>query len=162
ERTLTLEDFRRLAAAVRALGDDDFAVREKASRDLVRAGRPALALLRPALDDPDAEVGRRARACVAEIEQTATSAARAVAAARLLAERPPPGAVETLLAYLPFADDEDVEDAVLDALLDLALKDGRAHDAAETAAADPRRGPRLAAAHVLGQATVPAQRRLAH
>jgi HEAT repeat protein len=161
DRTLSPEDSRRLAAAVKGLGDDDFAVREKASRDLVRAGRPALALLRPAADDPDLEVSRRARTCIAEIEQPGVSA-RAVAAARLLAERRPAGAVETLLAFLPFADDEPVEDAVCDALLALALKDGRADAAVADAAADPGRGRRLAAAHVLGRATVPEQRRLAH
>jgi hypothetical protein len=161
DRTLSPEDVKRLSAAVRQLGDEDFAVREKASRDLVRAGRPALAVLRTAADDSDFEVSRRARACIEEIDNPGF-AARGVAAARLLAVRKPPGAVETLLAFLPFADEESVEDAVLDTLLVLGMKDGRADAAVAAAATASERARRMAAAHVLGRATVPEQRRMAH
>src|SRR4051812_19127914 len=48
DRPLSEADRARLADAVRRLGDDDFEAREKASAELVRAGRTALPLLRDA------------------------------------------------------------------------------------------------------------------
>jgi hypothetical protein len=50
-----------IADAVRRLGDEDFAVREKASRFLWSAGRAAEPALRVAVGQGDAEVARRAR-----------------------------------------------------------------------------------------------------
>src|SRR5262249_12447334 len=63
-RTLTPADQQRLTAAVRKLGDDDYQVREKATAELVAAGRLAFAYLRPALMSTDAEVASRARRCI--------------------------------------------------------------------------------------------------
>src|ERR1700682_5142916 len=44
---------------VRLLGSADYQKRDRASRDLVAIGRPALARLRLARKDPDMEVSRR-------------------------------------------------------------------------------------------------------
>src|SRR5947209_2794284 len=63
KRSLSEADQQRLAATVRQLADPDFAVREKASADLVAAGRLAVPLLKAVLEDPDAEVVRRAGYC---------------------------------------------------------------------------------------------------
>src|SRR5438067_1358347 len=71
ERTLTPTDRKKLADAVRRLGDDDFETRQKAENDLLRAGRRALPALRPALLDADAERAHRAARCVEEIESDA-------------------------------------------------------------------------------------------
>src|SRR5262245_57843411 len=68
KRTPNEEERKRLVVAIRQLGDDDFDTREQASRDLIAAGRASLPLLRPALKTDDAEVTRRARMCVDEIE----------------------------------------------------------------------------------------------
>jgi HEAT repeat protein len=51
------------------------------------------------------------------------------ATARLLAFRKPPGAAQTLLAYLPFADDEMQTEEIESALVALALHDHRPNDA---------------------------------
>src|SRR5436309_15616683 len=51
----------RLSEAVGRLGNRSFAVRERASKALVAAGRPALPFLRPAVGDSDLEVSRRAQ-----------------------------------------------------------------------------------------------------
>src|SRR5690349_8841592 len=50
-RTPKPDDQRRLERAVKHLGDDDFAAREAATRELIAAGRAALPFLRPALAD---------------------------------------------------------------------------------------------------------------
>src|SRR5437879_3003928 len=59
-RTLTPAAQEKLTNAVRKLGDDSFEVRERASADLVAAGRLAFAYLKPALMAPDPEVAMRA------------------------------------------------------------------------------------------------------
>src|SRR5205823_2474068 len=100
----------RLRAAVRRLGDTSFPVRERASADLLAAGRRALPYLRPATTDPDLEVRRRARRCLEQIGG-GPDAACPTAVLRLLADRRPPGAAAVVLAYLPFAEDEAIEEA---------------------------------------------------
>ncbi len=59
---LTKPSEREVARWIKELGDNDFAVREKASRQLWLAGQAAEAALEKALQDSDAEVVRRARA----------------------------------------------------------------------------------------------------
>src|SRR5438128_2544271 len=78
-------------------------------------GLPAVGLLRQAERDPDVEIVRRAERCLQRIEKVPSTALSA-AAARLVARRPPEGAAEVLLNYLPLADDETVADEVRDAL----------------------------------------------
>src|SRR5262249_34360037 len=69
ERTLNEDQKARLADLIKKLGDDEFEVREKASADLVKAGRLALPLLKPAVRDRDAEIARRAGDCLRQIEK---------------------------------------------------------------------------------------------
>jgi hypothetical protein len=140
-----------LADLVKKLGDEDFAVREKASTDLIAAGRPALPLLRAAAEDADVERARRATQCLQAIDAGADAMLTA-AAARVLAERRPDGAVPALLAYVPFADDEHSEAAVLDALAARAVRQGRPDAALLAALDDKGPGRRAAAAFVLGKA----------
>jgi hypothetical protein len=156
ERTPTAEDAARLADAVRRLGDDDFDAREKASEELIRAGRKALPFLKPAERDKDPERARRVAQCLHEIESGA-EINRIVAAARVLQERRPAGAAPVLLAYVPAAADEGVEQALLRALLAAGVKDGEPDAALEKALTDKDLLRRAAAAYVLGRA-VPGQR----
>jgi outer membrane protein assembly factor BamB len=156
--TLSDEDQERLAAAVRQLGAGEFEEREKASGQLVGAGRVALPFLRPALHDADLEVARRARRCLEEIERGPTLSLMAQAA-RLLAERRPAGAVPVLLAYLPCIDDDAVEEAFFAALDAVGMPGGKPDPALATALGDRHPVRRAAAAHVLGQAGAAAVRR---
>jgi hypothetical protein len=160
QRSLTGDDEQRLQELVRQLGSKRFAAREKASRELVQRGTPALKVLRPALTDPDREIARRAEACIATIEEGPGPALPA-AAARLLARRAPAGAVAALLTYLPFADDAMVEQEVLTALVALGARPGKV-DVALTEALNTRSSVRRAAAgYVLGRHPEKAQREAA-
>ncbi len=158
ERTPTAEDDKRLRALVRQLGDEQFAVREKATKELVRRGLPAVPLLRQAQRDPDAEVARRAAQCLEEIA-AGPGPNLPIVAARLLVRRAPPETAATLLAFLPFADDEIVEDAVRGSLAVLAATTEKADPALVSALADGAASRRAAAAYALGQLRDPAVRK---
>ena len=107
QRTVGENDRQRIEALIRQLGDPAYAVRERASAELSASGLPAIGPLRQALNDADVEVVRRAERCLERIEKVPSTALSA-AAARLIAQRKPAGAVGALLAYLPVADDETV------------------------------------------------------
>jgi hypothetical protein len=156
KQTPTAAERARLTQLIKRLGDPSFRVREKASRDLVKAGRPALPYLRPAADGPDLETSRRARRCVAAVEARWGQAVPA-AAARTLAHRRPPGALAALLAYLPQAD-PDLEDEFFAALADLGLRDGRADPLLVAALRDEQPVRRRAAALVVGRSADARQR----
>ncbi len=149
-RTPTTEDEKRLHDLVRQLGDRRFAAREKASRELVERGVPALGLLRDVLNDPDREIARRAAICIAEIERGPGPALPA-AAARVLARRAPAEAVAVLLAYLPFADDANVTEEVLAALVAVGTRPGKVDPALTAALKDTASVRRAAAGYTLGR-----------
>ena len=156
KRTLSDDDRRTMARLVRQLGSRSFAQREAASRRLEAWGPPALAFLTPARLSRDIEVARRAERCIEEIGKGPGPALPA-AAARLLALHKSSEAVAVLLGYLPYADDESVREAVLEALLTLAdNKDRQAP--LRPALADALPLKRAAAGYVLGRSRDKAQR----
>lgn len=150
KRTLSDHDRKRFAVLIEQLGDDQFEKREEASQELTKYGTPVLPLLRKAVKHPDAEIRRRAVACIEDIDQ-GPKTTLPIACAHLLAVRRPADAVPVLFAYLPHADDEEVEQAVLDALT--MLNNGRAQPetALVTALKDDLPIKRAAAAYVLGR-----------
>jgi HEAT repeat protein len=151
-RTVVAEgaDRTRIALLVRRLGDELFAVRERAARELIATGPPAIPLLQKAGEHPDLEVKRLADACLAAIE-TSPGSALPAAVVRLLQHRPVEGGCAALLAFLPFAGDATVEEEILLALPVVGLRGGRCELSLRAAltATDPQR--RSAAAFVLGQ-----------
>jgi HEAT repeat protein len=157
KRTALATNRGRLADLVRRLGDKSFRVREQASADLINAGPPALAALRQARQAPDAEVRRRAEQCAKTIEK-GSGAALAAAAARLLRTDPPAGACGVLLGYLPFAEDETVEEEVLGTLLIQGVRDGKTDPALAEALRERDPARRAAAALVVGRSGDAGQR----
>jgi HEAT repeat protein len=151
ERSLDEDERAQMAQLVKQLGDTDFDKREEASKKFVARGRVSLPFLRPALKDNDPEIARRAQACIEEISG-GPGPALPCAAVRHLVRKKPDGAVEMLLRYAPFADDESVEDEVLNALRALALRDGKAVDAVVAALKDKQAPRRAAAAFVVAAA----------
>ncbi|MGH7171495.1 MAG: HEAT repeat domain-containing protein, partial [Gemmataceae bacterium] len=123
KHTLTPDKSRKIESLIAKLGNDEFDVREEASRQLRTFGRLVLPQLHQARKHPDAETARRAKVLIEDIER-AEDARLPLAALRLLAVRKPAGAVEALLAYLPFADDEMREDEVRKSLIVLARSEG--------------------------------------
>jgi HEAT repeat protein len=150
-RTLSAEDQKRLAAAIPLLGDESYTTREKATRELIAAGRFAVPYIKPALKSDDPETVRRAERCLSAIDQ-APYASLMTAAAHVASHRRPEGASEAMLACLPWVEDEAVEEALFDALLKTAQKENAADAALTAAATDREPARRAAAAFVLGQA----------
>jgi hypothetical protein len=151
DHVITDAEREKLVKAIAELGDDSFDVRERAEEKLIKAGPMAFALLMAAQNSRDPEVASRARTCLEKLDH-ASDGQRTIAAARLLAHRNPKGASATLLEYVPFADDEYMQDAIFAALAKVCLKDGKADDMIRTAAESKVAVRRSAAAYVLSRA----------
>ncbi len=154
QRTLSDAECRQIGELIRQLGADDFDRREKAMEELCKIGVRAAPLLRTARSDPDAEIAHRAGRCLATLG--APDVALPMAALRLIARRRPDGAVSVLLAFLPFAADEGVEEEVFSTLLALT-PEGKADPVLDAALTDRSALKRAAAAHVLGRKGDPSQ-----
>lgn len=158
KRTLTEDDQEKVRKLIRNLGSRNFRVREDSSTELIARGPVALDLLKESLKDGDLEIVRRATCCIQRIVEKDVPSEVVAAAVRLLAERKPPAAVETLLAYLPAADNDTVADEMRNALTVLAVRDGKTDKAliaALSAKSPVRRG---SAAVALTRAKVKEQR----
>src|SRR6516225_6524228 len=149
-RTMTPAVRVEILALIKQLGDNSFAVRQKASAALVAKGAVALPLLRTAVRDSDIEVGRRASACARRIDEKDYDASVLAAAMRVLGAAKPPGTAEVLLAFLPFADDEMLADEVRTSLAAAALQGGKPDPVLIAALADPLAVKRAAAGAALG------------
>jgi hypothetical protein len=157
-RTLSKKKLSHLEEVAQQLGSDSFQVREHASAELIRVGQPAVPFLRPLLTSPDLEVRRRAQHCVDTIVRGSASVLTS-AVIRLLVPRHPPDAVEVLLAFAPFADDEQVEEELRLALTALGQSKGQALPAVVAALHDPLAARRALACHVVGQSSDRDQRK---
>jgi HEAT repeat protein len=135
-------------ALVKKLGDDAFAVREKATADLTALGPVALPLLRMAAKDKDPEVSRRAVQCLQQIGEEGSKNAVA-AAVRLAAVRRPEGTAGVLLDLLPGAD--EALTAEIKAALFALAPDGKPDGVLVRALEDRDPARRGAAAAVLGK-----------
>lgn len=148
EHTLTSEGRVKIAGLIAKLSSEDFTVRENASKELFALGRISLPQLREAAQSKDAETARRAKQLIDRIEHDPIHHMPA-AAVRLLAVRKPAGAVEALLAYLPFAEEETLALDVRKSLTALARLDGKPHPALLRALEDGNPALRSTAGEVL-------------
>ena len=139
-----------ILALIKKLGEKDSA--DKAEGELNAIGPAAVPSLRLASNDLDlGEGATRARQCLANLEgMTATNLV--TQAARLIAARKPAAAAEVLLAYLPFAEDDDVLAEIEVALVAVTVREGKADSAVLKALADPSPVRRGAAANALCKA----------
>jgi HEAT repeat protein len=150
DRTLSDKDRENLISLVRQLGSSKYKLRVQARNKLIAAGTPSLPLLREALKDADLEINRLAARCIDKIEKGPGPALPA-AAAHLLVKKKPAGSVGVLLNYLPYADDEWLEEEVLGCLGELAIQDGKVDPVLKAAVKDRAGARRGAAAYVLGR-----------
>ena len=148
KRTLTAEDRTRIKELIDKLGSADFTSREGATHELFALGRRSLPQLQEAAKDRDAEVARRAKQLIERIE-LAPEHHLPGAALRMLAVRKPAGAAEALLAYLPFAEDENLSAEVGQSLTALALRNDKLDPALVRALTDAQPSMRATAAEAL-------------
>jgi HEAT repeat protein len=120
KRTLTPDQAAKAYSRIAALDDEAFATRQRAAGEVVAMGLPVVPLLRQALPGASLEQSRRIEQCLRQIAKAHDGKALPVVAARLLALRKPAGAIETLLAYVPFTDDDVMRAEVTNALHHLA------------------------------------------
>jgi HEAT repeat protein len=114
-----------LQALIKQLADKAPEQRDRAAAELISVGPVAIPLLRQAANDlDDIETAARARHCLQQLDGS-TATALSMAAARVLAQQKPAGAAEALLAYLPFAEDEQVAEEVGRALQAVAQRDNK-------------------------------------
>jgi hypothetical protein len=124
KHTVTDADRAKLTELIRQLGDDDFDRRELASEEIEKYGVSAIGPLRQAERSGNPEILRRCELCLKNIEKVPTRTL-ASAAARLLGELKPAGTSETLLNFLPLAEDDNVGDDVRGALAQVAMANGK-------------------------------------
>jgi HEAT repeat protein len=133
------------------LGDDDFDVREKASKELIELGSFAIPELRRGLRSDDPEIRNRAKGCLAVIAKTERSDVTG-ATIRLLTNRKPNGVVEALLDFVPFAGEPGLIEEVLTSLEELAVTEGKPAAGLVRALENVSARKRAVAAEVLGRA----------
>jgi hypothetical protein len=127
-RTLSDDDRDKVLTLLRQLDDVSDAAREKAVNGLLDFGPRAVPLLRHTARDGGPRAAPLAAQCLETLERSGPRPLPA-AALRLLAMRRPAGAVEALLAYLPFAETDSNAEQFVELLTALGCPDGKASDA---------------------------------
>jgi hypothetical protein len=149
-RSLTEARRQELEKYIQDLGSRRFSQRQRATQALIAQGAPALPFLRRALRHPDVEVVRRASQCIEKISR-GPGPDLVAAAVRLVGRCRPARSAETLLLYLPYADNEAVAEEVLCSLVLVSRRDGKLDPALTAALGDRVPARRGAAAYVLGR-----------
>ncbi len=150
KRTYPEADPKKIKDFIRDLGDENFVVREKAHEELLALGPSALVGLRQAGNHKDAETRRRVLELKETIEAKAEPAIQG-AVARLVARAKPAGSPEVLLAYLPFAADQNVVDEICKTLGAVSLHEGKADPLVVKAVDDKHPLRRAAAGQALAE-----------
>ncbi len=162
DRTLSDDVRRTIVETIAKLGDDSYAVREQATETLRGKGLTAASLLKQAARTPDADVELVKRAEKLLETLKIPDATTSAAAARLLAAHKSAETVPTLLAFLPFSDDESLTEELRLALVPVAVRDGKPDPVLVKALHDPLPIKRGAAGAALGQAGAPGEREEVH
>lgn len=97
------------------LGDDSFDERELASAKLCALGMAALPELKKSSDSPDVEIARRSRECIQRIDEGARKKILS-SVVRCLGERKSQPALDALIQYARFANEDMTFDDLVDAL----------------------------------------------
>jgi HEAT repeat protein/outer membrane protein assembly factor BamB len=156
KRTLADADRAKFQAMIALLGSDSYKVREKAVANLVAYRTAGVYLLMQATKHVDPEIARNAERCL-KLINAAPGAALSATNARVMGLRKAERAVDVLLAYLPFADDETVGEEVRNSLAAMAFQDGKPHKALIAALGDKAPARRAVAAEALLQAGITGQ-----
>ena len=134
-RTLSDSEQGKIAGIIKRFGADDFNERVKAAEEVEFYGPAAVGPLKAAERDADPEIAYRARLALKRVSKVPHTAV-AAAAVRAILRLKPNGAASALIGFLPLADDETIAQAIREALMGLALKDGKAEQALIAALTD--------------------------
>jgi HEAT repeat protein len=156
-RTLTDPDRDSAGKLIRQLGSDSYRLREQALAELIGRGPAILELVRAATRDDNVEIARRAEKVLARIQDKDVPIEVLPAVVRLLTARRPSQAVATMLAYLPYADNDSIADETRDLLATLARRENKVDPALAAALTDPLPLRRAAAGEALTRAGLPDQ-----
>jgi HEAT repeat protein len=162
-RTLSEPEAAAAKSLVDQLGSSVFIRRERAVADLVAQGTKVIGLLRDASKSKDPELAQRAEICLKAIAKNEALDRLPLTAPRLLAIRQSADASETLLAFLPFADDHAMSAEIVKTISILVRAEGKADAALAKALSDPMPARRIVAAEILARAGIashPAVRKL--
>jgi HEAT repeat protein len=167
KRSLRDEDRWRLQNLIAELADKSYAKREKATRQLIAEGTRALPFLKTATSDADSERTTRAGNCIKAInarnppDPAPAAVIRVLAQAGKRGDRPPAmgdprtlqpaEAIAALLDYVPFVEDESLEDEIISTLNILSVRDVKLPTLLTAALDDAQPARRGAAAVVLGK-----------
>jgi HEAT repeat protein len=159
KRTLPKNERAALEHLVRQFRSPDYRLRDKATLALIGRGVAALEVLRnPAAKVTDSETTRRIERTIAVIHEKDVAPEVPAAAVRVAAEQNPPGLVETLIAYLPVADNEATLEELRIALTKCALRAGKADPLLVAALTDPASVRRATAGEVLARTAYAGQK----
>ncbi len=150
KRTLTAAEHDKILELIGKLGDETLATREQAMSDLVALGPRIVPMLRQHQAQRDPRVGTYVTRCLSLMESEKTPPLPAPAM-RLVALRKPAGAVEVLLAFLPFAETEGMRQQVVAALRSMAVREGKVDPSIAAALDDKLAMRRLCAGEVLAE-----------
>jgi HEAT repeat protein len=148
-------DLLRLEALIRQLGSASFKERTRASKRIVAIGYSALEGLRQGEKSADKEIARGARDCMEQISTQKQTGGIAASVARLIVRRKPSGAVQALLTYVPYVDDEICEEEIWYALDTLCARCQTGHPPLVAALQDPLPGRRAVAGCIIGYLGTP-------
>ncbi len=157
QRTLSDVDQGKIGEIINRFGADDFDDRVKATEEIEEYGPAAIGPLKAAERNPDPEIAYRARSALKKLEKVPHSAVSA-AAVRAVAKLKPEGAAAALMGFLPVADSDTVAETIREALITLAVKDGKAEPAIVAALTDKSPLRRAAAYVALTEGGDPAER----
>jgi hypothetical protein len=159
KRSLPEDERATVAKLVRQLGSVIYSDRDDAAAELIQRGPAVGELVRAALVDHDLEIVRRAERCLAVIRENDVAGGVPAAAMRELALRKPAGAVSAAIAFLPFADNDQLADEARVLLARLAKSaDGKADPLLVAALTDRSPVRRAAAGQALARAGLAAHR----
>lgn len=152
--SLNATELDKIKQLIKQTGDLSYRNREKATMELRAFGSPALPFLRDALENPDPEIARRSSLIIDAIEGGPGPALPA-AAIRVLVDLSSAEsaslATKSLLEYAPFAEEEMVEDEILNALCLLNLRQELVDPALANAVFASEKNIRALAARALGK-----------
>jgi HEAT repeat protein len=148
KRSLSEEQRQELLSLIGRLGNDSFLERQKASAQLETYGLKAITLLKQGQGNLNPEIAVRCARCLQKLEAVPSNVLTA-AVSRMLGRLKPAGALETMLAQLPLAEDEYVADAMRWSISQLATRDGQPQPVLVDALSDKLAVRRAAAAEAL-------------